>query len=69
MEVAAAPLAAAKRTQHHLDRLRDSLPTQENIAAGRLFGGSAAFHLTMLEASGNSLLELLARPIFGNLGL
>lgn len=63
LEVPAAGLAAKRRNDDQLLRLSDDVarvkaPEAECRARGR------SFHLTLLEAAGNPLLDLMARPIF-----
>jgi GntR family transcriptional repressor for pyruvate dehydrogenase complex len=63
LEVPVAGLAAQRRSEEQLRRLGDDVvrgtaPATEHRSRGR------SFHLTMLEAAGNPLLDLMARPIF-----
>lgn len=63
LEVPVAGLAAKRRTDAQLKRLGDGLVRgKANDDEHRVRG--RAFHLTMLEAAGNPLLDLMARPIF-----
>lgn len=63
LEVPVARLAAQRRTDEQLKRLggdvvRGPASEAEHRSRGR------SFHLTLLEAAGNPLLDLMARPIF-----
>lgn len=66
LEVPAARMAAERRRPADLDRLR------ENVAFDRAGGDASAgphldFHALVLEASGNTLLAMVAEPVFGNI--
>ena len=63
MEVPAAGIAAAKRTDQHLTRLEKLVPA-EVPKVDELFEVDRAFHQTMLEATGNRLLPIVAVPVF-----
>lgn len=68
LEVPAAGLAALRRTEDDVKVLQEVVEVEaERTAAGTLFEGHRAFHQTLLEASGNGLLEMVARPIFTTL--
>lgn len=64
LEVHAVRLAARRRTQEHLERLRESieLEKQESQVASRL-RFTQSFHETVLEAAGNRLLGVLTPPM------
>lgn len=65
LEVPAAGLAALRRTEDDLAVLRENLAHELRSPHGEgLFEGHRAFHQTILEASGNVLLEIVARPVF-----
>lgn len=65
LEVPAARLAAERHTDEDLEVLEEVLEVEaERTPADTLFEGHRAFHQTVLEASGNALLEMVARPIF-----
>lgn len=58
LEVPAARLAAERRTEAHLELMRGS--RQEHG-----FEGNRSFHELIVEASGNRLLAMVTRPVFG----
>lgn len=65
LEVPAARLAAARRSEDDVARLADSIPA----AAGRLrdaeqFSHNRDFHSTLVHVSGNTLLSIATQPIF-----
>jgi GntR family transcriptional regulator, transcriptional repressor for pyruvate dehydrogenase complex len=63
LEVPVAGLAAQRRNDEQLERLAaDVVRGKASEAEHRSRGRS--FHLTLLEAAGNPLLDLMARPIF-----
>lgn len=63
LEVPVAGLAAERRNDDQLRRLaNDVVRGKASEAEHRSRGRS--FHLTMLEAAGNPLLDLMARPVF-----
>ena len=65
LEVPAARLAAARRSDTDLQHLSRALAEAPNAAStARAFEGHQAFHRAVLGASGNALLEIVARPIF-----
>ncbi len=65
LEVPAAKLAAERRTDEHLAELRSCLiGNRDGYRIGHRFEGNARFHTTVLEASGNLLLSVVARPVF-----
>ncbi len=65
LEVPAAKLAAERRTDEHLEKLRSSLVgNRADYRSAHRFQGNALFHTTVLEASGNPLLSVVARPVF-----
>jgi DNA-binding FadR family transcriptional regulator len=62
LEVPAARLAAERRTAAHLERLRAaaaSAPGDE-----KSFERNWLFHVELLQATGNPLLEVVAQPVF-----
>lgn len=68
LEVPGAGLAAQRRTEGDLEVLQEVLEAEaERTPAETLYEGHRAFHQTLLEASGNSLLEMVTRPIFTTL--
>jgi GntR family transcriptional regulator, transcriptional repressor for pyruvate dehydrogenase complex len=65
LEVPAAGLAALRHTEDDLAVLRENLAHEARSPNGEgLFEGHRAFHQTILEASGNTLLEIVTRPVF-----
>lgn len=67
LEARAAELAAVRRTESDIEVLRETLEMERTSADVAVFEERRAFHQTVLEASGNSLLEIMARPIFSTL--
>ena len=63
LEVPVAGLAAERRNDDQLRRLANDLVRGKASEAEHRSRGRS-FHLTMLEAAGNPLLDLMARPIF-----
>lgn len=65
LEVPAARLAAENRSAVQLEEIRACLPAnrdQRDLA--HQFEGNIQFHLSILEASGNRLMEVMTRPLF-----
>lgn len=66
LEVPAARLAASRREQSHLDALRTLLDeTSLPSSAPRSYTDTRGFHEIILNATGNAMLEMVTRPIFG----
>ena len=66
LEVPAARLAAVRRTDAHVEALQTLLGRQEqSSSAPGHFDETRGFHEIILEGAANSLLEIVARPIFG----
>jgi DNA-binding FadR family transcriptional regulator len=65
LEVPAAALAAARRTPAHLELMRATLFDPRTVDVGHVFEGNRNFHVTLLAAAGNPLLEAMTRPMFG----
>jgi DNA-binding FadR family transcriptional regulator len=65
VEVPAARLAAARRSEADLERLRATVPA-DDLELGNIdeFAYNAEFHSCVLEASRNTLLTVSAQPIF-----
>lgn len=63
-EVPAARLAAERRTEEQLERMRDSLAAPHHVDLGHNFEGHKEFHLLVMEASGNRLLKVITQPVF-----
>jgi DNA-binding FadR family transcriptional regulator len=63
LEIPAARAAAARRRDAHLDALRRSVRPTGGDAA-RTFETHRAFHTTILDATGNRLLQLMTEPLF-----
>jgi DNA-binding FadR family transcriptional regulator len=65
LEVPAARLAAARRHEHDLERLRAAIPHAPlQLSAQEQFAYNADFHSIVLQASGNMLLAIAAQPVF-----
>lgn len=65
LEVPAARLAAGRRTEEQLDRLRRAIPTTlEGVDPGHIFEVNRTFHDVLLEAAGNRLLRVVTQPLF-----
>jgi GntR family transcriptional repressor for pyruvate dehydrogenase complex len=68
LEVPAAGMAAQRRTAADLEVLREALEVDRSEDRGaQHYEEHRAFHQTILEASGNTLLEVVTRPIFTTL--
>lgn len=66
LEVPAARLAAARRTEDDLERLRDAIPAEPTkLGADEQFIQNREFHSIVLDACGNTLLSIAAQPVFG----
>lgn len=66
LEVPAAGLAARHRTDHDLQRMAETIVVVSDRTADdphRYFANSD-FHIRMLQAAGNPLLDIVARPVF-----
>lgn len=64
LEVPAAGLAALRRTEGDLAELRGYLFDPTALEPEEMYEPNKRFHTTLLRASGNPLLEVVARPIF-----
>jgi DNA-binding FadR family transcriptional regulator len=65
LEVPAARYAALRRTDEDVDRLVESSPIEVlKMSPTDQFVHNKEFHSVLIEASGNPLLEIAARPIF-----
>jgi DNA-binding FadR family transcriptional regulator len=65
LEVPAARLAAQRRSEDDLDRLRGCVtPDQLRLTTSEQFDHNRDFHSTVLEACGNALFTISALPIF-----
>ena len=63
-EVPAARLAALRRDDEQLRRLKATLASGTEADLADDFDGHKQFHVAVMEASGNRLLEVIARPVF-----
>lgn len=63
-EVPAARLAAVRRTEEHLYHLKSTLASGTEVDMAHHFEGHRQFHVAVMKASGNRLLEVIARPVF-----
>jgi len=64
LEVPASKKAAEMRTPEQLERILGSLPAQAGPEVAPTFDTNVGFHVRIVEASGNRLLEVITRPIF-----
>jgi GntR family transcriptional repressor for pyruvate dehydrogenase complex len=65
VEVPAARLAALRRTEEDVERLRATVPDETaRLGTSEEFTYNAEFHTCMLDASRNTLLTVSAQPIF-----
>ena len=63
-EVPAARLAAVRRSEDDLSRLRTALAPDDGIAPSHGFEDHKEFHFAILKASGNKLLDVITGPVF-----
>ena len=65
LEVPAAEIAARRRDDEHVDRLRAAIPGEPlRLGTQEQFVYNADFHSIVIEACGNTLLTIAAQPIF-----
>jgi GntR family transcriptional regulator, transcriptional repressor for pyruvate dehydrogenase complex len=65
-EVPATRLAARRRTEEHLEEMREAARTESAATdRGATFEHNSRFHAVVLEAAGNRLAEVMITPIFG----
>jgi len=64
LEAPAARLAAMRRTEEHLARLRATLREVESADLEDIFTAHGEFHQIVAEASGNSVLAVVMRPLY-----
>ena len=65
LEVPAARLAALRRSDGHLERLRAAIPGEPlRLGTQEQFVHNADFHSTVIDASCNTLLSIAAEPVF-----
>lgn len=65
LEVFAARSAAQRRTEAHLEQLRDTIMTEpEQLNTQEQFSYNKEFHSAVLGACGNTLLCIAAQPVF-----
>ncbi|MEV0424272.1 FadR/GntR family transcriptional regulator [Streptosporangium canum] len=64
LEVPAAGPAALRRTGADLERLRGCIVGASGREPGEVFAPNRDFHIVLLRAAGNPLLEVVARPVF-----
>jgi len=68
LEVPAARLAAARRSEKDIERLRASIPADSpRVDTREEFLHNAEFHTTLIECSRNTLLYIAAQPVFSAL--
>jgi DNA-binding FadR family transcriptional regulator len=66
LEVPAARLAARRRTEDELERLRSTIPDEPlRLGPDQQFVYNQDFHHVVLDGCGNTLLSIAAQPIFG----
>ncbi|MEV0717509.1 FadR/GntR family transcriptional regulator [Asanoa sp. NPDC050611] len=65
LEVPAAGLAARRRTADDLEVLRQSLFDPRTVDAEHVFEANRNFHVCLLRAAGNPMLEAVTHPMFG----
>lgn len=65
LEVPAAGLAATRRTAAHLEQMRATLFDPRAVDVGHVFEDNRNFHVTLLVAAGNPMLEAMTQPMFG----
>jgi GntR family transcriptional regulator, transcriptional repressor for pyruvate dehydrogenase complex len=65
LEVPAARLAAARRTEQQLVELRATIPAApHSLPVRRRYQADRAFHQAILEAAGNRMLQIVTAPVF-----
>ncbi len=65
LEVPAARLAALRRREQDLERLRATIPADPlRLSAQVQFGYNEDFHAAVISACGNTLLSIAAQPVF-----
>jgi DNA-binding FadR family transcriptional regulator len=64
LEVPAARLAAHRRTEADLEKLRAAIPRRSDLGTDDLFIYNKDFHSALVLASGNTLLSICAQPVF-----
>jgi DNA-binding FadR family transcriptional regulator len=66
LEVPAARLAALRRSDDELVRLREAIPARPlRLRVDEQFAYNQGFHTVLLTACGNTLLSIAAQPVFG----
>ena len=65
LEIPAARLAAKRRSDDHIERLRATIPADvTGIAPQQMFEVNRSFHDVLLEAAGNRMLAVVTEPTF-----
>jgi len=64
LEVPAAGLAATRRSPAEIEELENTMFDPAAVNTATIFEQNRAFHALVLRASGNPLVEVLARPVF-----
>jgi DNA-binding FadR family transcriptional regulator len=64
LEVPAAGVAAHRRTETHLDELREAIFDPSEAVGPETFARNQEFHLVLLRAADNPLLEVITAPVF-----
>ncbi|MFN8169148.1 MAG: FCD domain-containing protein [Candidatus Nanopelagicales bacterium] len=65
VEVPAAGLAAERATPAQLSAVRATLVDPREAEPGQMHACNHRFHMLLIEAAGNPLLAVVARPVFG----
>jgi DNA-binding FadR family transcriptional regulator len=66
LEIPAARLAAERRSEDDMERLRSAIPPPASKLHGeQQFQQNREFHACVLDACGNTLLSIAAQPVFG----
>lgn len=65
LEIPAAGLAAGRRTEEQVTRLREAVESEGPGGRPGTFTEHRHFHALVLEAAGNRLLAMVAQPIYG----
>lgn len=65
LEIPAAALAADRRTPRHLAALDAAFVDPRTASLDEILAAHRTFHLTLAEATGNPLYEMVSRPLYG----
>ena len=64
LEVPAAGVAAHRRSETHLDELREAIFDPSEAVGPETYARNQEFHLVLLRAADNPLLEVITAPVF-----